>query len=119
MILTLYKFSKKSNSTAIPGSGVTSLSCGEIYPKDKTSLESPVFQIDDDPSGYTYAKWGNYYYYINDIVYSTPIYEVHCTMDYEATNRCAICNETSSYLYYRCFFEYNACLCPRLRTSIP
>ena len=90
MILTLYKFSKKSNSTAIPGSGVTSLSCGEIYPKDKTSLESPVFQIDDDPSGYTYAKWGNYYYYINDIVYSTPIYEVHCTMDYEATNRSAI-----------------------------
>lgn len=90
MILTLYQFSKKSNSTAVPGAGVTSHSCGEIYPKDKTSLESPVFQIDYNPTGYTYAKWGNYYYYINDVVYSTPIYEIHCSMDYEATHRSSI-----------------------------
>jgi len=99
MILTLYQFSKKSNSTAIPGSGVTSHSCGEIYPKDKTSLESPVFQIDYNPTGYTYAKWGNYYYFITDIVYSTPIYEIHCEMDPLATYKSDILAHNAKVLY--------------------
>lgn len=99
MILTLYQFSKRTNSTAIPGAGVTSHSCGEIYPKEKTSLKSPVFQIDIDPSGYTYAKWGNYYYFITDIVYSTPIYEVHCEMDVLATYKSDLLSHNAMVLY--------------------
>lgn len=92
MELILYTFSKKRNSTARPTATGTTY---EVYLKDGTSVESPVFLIDGVNLAYNYAKWNDHYYFIDDIVLSlNNIYEIHCSHDVLATFKDEIGNST-------------------------
>lgn len=90
MNITLYKnFSKKKNSTKRPVGG-------QIFDakfKAPTSYENPTFIIHGIDFEYNYAKWGNHYYFIDDIVIgNNDIFEVHCSQDVLATFRTNILN---------------------------
>lgn len=92
MELILYTFSKKRNSTARPTGTGTAY---DVYLKDGTSVESPVFLIDGVNLAFNYAKWNDHYYFIDDIVLSlNNIYEIHCSHDVLATFKTEIGNST-------------------------
>lgn len=87
MDLILYKnFSKRKNSTKVPGDGTRSLT---ILTKQPTSIESPVFIVTSPVDiEVNYAKWAGHYYYVDDIILSLDgFYEIHCTQDVLATHR--------------------------------
>lgn len=78
MQITLYKFSKKNNSTAQPSGGTTV----NAHLKAPTSVLNPVFILNSNTLDYNYCKWGDRYYYINDIVSDANHYtEYHCSVD--------------------------------------
>lgn len=78
MQITLYKFSKKNNSTEQPTGGTTV----NVHLKAPTSVLKPVFILNSNALDYNYCKWGDRYYYINDIVSDANNYtEYHCSVD--------------------------------------
>lgn len=83
MQITAYSnFSKKINSTKVP-SGGTSM---EVTLKEPTSVVSPIFRVHHYSLNHNYLKWGNRYYYIDDIIVNTAEEaEYHCTTDVLAT----------------------------------
>ena len=97
LTLTLYSFSKRKNSTAIPSGGTTF----SITLKQETSLDNPVFYLNaDDLSGYNYAAFNGAYYWIRDIrSVRDNLWEVECSIDVLATCRSAIL-ATSAYVEY-------------------
>lgn len=97
LTLTLYSFTKRKNSTAIP-SGGTSFS---ITLKQETSLDNPVFYLNaDDLSAYNYAAFNGAYYWIRDIrSVRDNLWEVECAIDVLATCRTAIL-VTEAYVEY-------------------
>lgn len=90
MNITLYKnFSKKKNSTKQPTGGRTI----DAKFKAPTSYENPTFIVHGIDFDYTYAKWGDHYYFINDIVIgNNDIFEIHCNQDVLATFKSDIGN---------------------------
>ena len=113
MNVTLYKFSKRLNSTAqpTPSSG-TNFSC-EL--KDETSFINPILKFRPDhltsglfsPSAYNYASivYWQRYYYITDWKYINGIWECYLTVDVMASFKAEIGN-TSAYII-RSASQYN------------
>lgn len=95
MLIRLWtNFSKRKNSTKQP---VTSESVEmHVSFKEDTSLENPVFIIDDPYPHYTYVQAFSDYYFVTDIV-NLDNYrsEIHCSMDVLATYRSSILNYTA------------------------
>lgn len=85
MELVLYQnFSKRINSTKRPSGGVTDY----VNLKNNTSINSPVFEIQNVDTSVNYCFCPNFgrYYFITDIVITNAkIYELHCTTDVLAT----------------------------------
>ena len=83
MLVTFYQFSKTMNSTAQP-SGGTEI---DVVLKVPTDIYNPTFQISGhDMTAFTYAKWGNRYYYITNVSYVTnDIQSVSLSIDPLAT----------------------------------
>ena len=93
MIITLYDFSKKDNSTARPDSIGDDFNC---YLKDGTSVTNPVIVLDlQDKTSftkYTYAyipEFGRYYF-VRDMVADGLLWDVSLTCDVLATYKDAI-----------------------------
>lgn len=96
--LSLYNFSKRSNSTKRPSGSGSSVSA---LLKDATSIFNLTFTIDSkEIANYNYVRWDNRYYYIDDVVHETNAREsVSCSLDVLATYRAQIMN-TSAYVAY-------------------
>lgn len=89
MQVQVFNFSKRYNSTKQPTGGYTV----DCTLKENTSVFNPVFIFSFDAYSYNYLKWGNRYYYINDITYiANNLYEIRCTIDVMATWRSNILN---------------------------
>lgn len=89
MIITLYNFAKKTNSTKRPDSSVQKQEAN-CNLKDSTSVLNPVltFDIGFDvaPSyNYCYIPDFNRYYFINDWTYTPPVWSASLAEDYLAT----------------------------------
>ena len=92
-----YNFSKRQNSTKVPASAGTSFN---ITLKQPTSLNSPVFVINNDTFSFNYCSFNGAYYFISDIVsLRNDIWEVHCTKDVLATYRSQILASRAYILY--------------------
>lgn len=97
MQITLYKnFSKKINSTKQPTGGTVV----DVKLKNPTSRENPTFTLNITDLDYNYVRWGDHYYYINDIVVaSNDNIEISCIQDVLATYKSAI-GSTSAFVEY-------------------
>ena len=100
MNLTLYSFSKKQNSTAVPTGG-TPITC---YFKDNTSIINPTFVIESSTLNlnvnYCYLQETSRYYFVRDIVCRhEKIYELVCEIDALASFKSQILN-TSAYVLF-------------------
>ncbi|MBO5811394.1 MAG: hypothetical protein J6R32_11290 [Bacteroidales bacterium] len=92
MILELFSFNKRRNSTKIPTSQGVQVT---VDLKHETDFDTPTFLLFTDPRSYNYCKWNNSYYYINSHRYvRTGIYEISCTIDSLATERDNIMSST-------------------------
>lgn len=97
MQLTLYNFSKRHNSTALPSSGGNVV---DVVLKRETSLNNPVFILQGDLPAYNYAAFNGAYYFIDDIIsVRNDVYEIACTLDVLATIRSDIF-ATSAFVEY-------------------
>ena len=88
-------FSKRQNSTKRPTTAGIDI---DVYLKDDTSLERPVFIVSGELRSWSYCYVPSLgrYYFTNDIVsISRSQYEVHCIMDAAATYRNEILNYTA------------------------
>ena len=114
MIVNLYSFEKKKNSTKQPIiTDATTLSSVQL--KDTTSIVNPVLLINPSdsalptpfvPSGFNYAHLPSFgrYYYVTDWNWINGIWECYLTVDVLASFKTAIGNmsayvERSSYTY--------------------
>lgn len=103
MIVTLHKFSKRQNSTALPPANTgKNFSC---QLKDETSFINPVLKFDPttlvtgvfSPSAYNYAEinYWQRFYYITDWKYINGVWEAYLTVDVLASFRSEIGNTTA------------------------
>lgn len=98
LIYVWNNFSKRKNSTKLPpGQGTAK----NVYLKENTSVENPVFILDEPLSEITYVHALWHYYYVTDIVnLDGHRCELHCRQDVLATHRADIFN-------YSAFVERN------------
>lgn len=102
MIIQLWNFTKRHNSTARPeGSAYIEI---DAYIKRPTTINTPTFIIDFNgefpPYNYIVVPSLHMYYYINDIGFvNKNIFELMCSLDYLATARPYI-NSTSAFVKY-------------------
>ena len=97
MLIRLWTdFSKRKNSTKRPSTSAADMVEMHVAFKEDTSLENPVFIIDEPYPQYTYVQAFSDYYFVTDIV-NLDNYrsEIHCTMDVLATFRTEIFNYTA------------------------
>lgn len=97
--ITLYRFNKKTNSDARPGSGVASLTISDVRIKSATSLINPILILNSDNQSvptynYCYIPKFNRYYFVGDIVYNPPTWNFFLTLDALATYRDQIIDST-------------------------
>lgn len=87
--LTLYTFSKRSNSTAAPSGAGASF---DVVLKDRTDLLNPVFMLElADVPAWNYAAFSGRYYFIDRVESVTnAIWALHCSVDVLATYKAAI-----------------------------
>lgn len=105
MDIIFYGLSKKKNSTKQPAPGATSWSVTGTL-KEPCSVLNPVVQIkrpsgDTVPYGYTYAyisKFGRYYF-VNDVKWIEPFWEISMSVDVLASYKTVI--GTSSHYVLR------------------
>lgn len=116
MKINLYKFSKASNSLAIPGAP------GMVYDcqiKTPSSIANPSIQLakSAEPLGYNYAYIPDFgrYYFINDITYGIGVWLIDLTVDVLASFRADILNSTQYVL--RNTNEYNGNILDNLYTT--
>ena len=88
MVIEVYSgFQKKINSTLRPSSGRNV----SVHLKDNCSVLNPVFLITSYNLSDNYVRWGNRYYFIDDIVIvGNELAEYHCSSDVLATFKDAI-----------------------------
>lgn len=89
-------FSKKKNSTKVPGTSGTAVTCSL---KRNTSYHNPVFVLSGvsgvNMEDICYVKYGSHYYFVSDIsVVPNNVYEVSCVEDPMATHRSEILGST-------------------------
>ena len=87
--LTLYTFSKRSNSTAAPSGAGASF---DVVLKDRTDLLNPVFMLElADVPEWNYAAFSGRYYFIDRVESVTnAIWALHCSVDVLATYKASI-----------------------------
>lgn len=93
MVITLYNFIKKINSTKQPDSNGTNV---EVYLKNNTSLDAPSFMLNwSTLPNYNYLNAFGRYYFITDILsVKNDLWEIRARLDSLATNRNNIANST-------------------------
>lgn len=99
MIIKLYNFTKRINSTLQPNNDGLSVS---VNLKNDTSIYTPIFLLSvDNIETYNYLKWNDRYYYIDDIIKSNiaGVWEINCTIDVLATYKNDILNSSGFVLY--------------------
>ena len=98
MILKLYNFSKKANSTKVPAANTaTELN---VALKENVSLYSPSFILSTEPNQFNYCQLDDKYYYINDYVYvGRNTFIINCSLDVLATYKTDILNTKAFVLY--------------------
>lgn len=98
MILKLYNFSKKANSTKVPASDTaTELN---VTLKENVSLYSPSFILSTEPNQFNYCQLDDKYYYINDYVYvGRNTFIINCSLDVLATYKTDILKTKAFVLY--------------------
>lgn len=98
MKIILYKFNKKSNSTAIPSNSTTKIEYDNAQVKSPSSINSPLVQLakDNDPNGYNYIYIPSFkrYYFVQDITYNLGLWLVSCVTDVLASFRSDILSST-------------------------
>lgn len=94
MTITVFRnFSKKRNSTKRPSGGYSR----QAFIKAPTSIENPVFILDETDTELNYFQAFGHYYFVDDVVIlDTSRAEYHCSEDHLATWKSAI---TSSKQY--------------------
>ena len=108
--VTLYMFSKKQNSTAVPSAAGTTYSCTAKQPLD---IIAPTIQLQLSggasaiPVGYNYAYIGSFarYYWVRSWRNVGPLWEAELTCDVLASWRTAIGSQ-SCYVY-RSAYSYD------------
>ena len=91
MIIRLYSFNKKVNSTARPSGSYKELNCNI---KDRSSVINPVIELKTKPLSYNYAylpEWDRYYF-INDISYDLGVWILQLNVDVLASFKSTIGN---------------------------
>ena len=95
MNIDFYSFTKRTNSTAQPSTGATTLSC-EL--KDDTSMVTPTLVIKGVPANWSpiwnYCKIAkfNRYYFIKDWRWTLGVWEADCVVDVLASFKTQIGN---------------------------
>lgn len=90
--MTVYAFSKSSNSTKLPSNGRGF----DIILKDNSGVQNPSIQLGigqtDNPSSYTYAQIPAFgrYYYINEWTYNKGVWTANLSVDVMTTYRSQI-----------------------------
>ena len=85
MVLELFSFNKRRNSTKTPSGSGTKL---DVFLKHETDFDNPTFILNTDPRSFNYCKWNNDYYYITGHRFiRTNVYEISCTIDSLATEK--------------------------------
>lgn len=91
MRIILYKFNKKSNSTARPSNNTTRIELDNVQIKTPSSINAPLLQLakDKDPNGYNYIYIPSFnrYYFVQDITYGIGVWLVSCITDVLASFR--------------------------------
>ena len=94
MKLTLYKFNKRPNSTAIPSGLTPSTVFSNCFMKSASSVINPVITMAKglDPNGFNYAYIDEFkrYYFIDDIAYGLGVWEISLSIDVLASHRTPI-----------------------------
>ena len=95
MKIELFTFNKRNNSTKTPSNGIEK----GVVLKNATSLYNPTF-IMSVYENWNYIKWGNYYYYVDDVIYTRQgVYELQCSIDVLASFKSNILNTSAFVLY--------------------
>ena len=90
-------FAKRRNSTKQP-SGLSDTR--DVKLKDYTITDAPTFILTGNTFDYNYAKWGDSYYFINDIKsLHNNLIEVDCILDVLATYKAQIIASTQFVSY--------------------
>lgn len=99
MQLKLWKtFAKRSNSTLRPPAAADSVK--NVFLKNDTSQENPIFIIDEIDWDWSYCEWNGHYYFITDKIVGTDhCYELQCRQDVLASHISNIL-ETTAYIKY-------------------
>lgn len=105
MIITFYEnFSKKLNSTKRPETG-TDIEC---FLKENTSIENPHFILKDVNFNVNYVKWGNHYYFVDNIIsLKNNLYELVCNEDVLSTYKDDILKLTAFVNYSSSLYNDN------------
>lgn len=95
--ITLYDFDKKSNSDKIPPAGTNNVVLSNCRLKAATSVINPVVIVQWDFDfapyyNYMYIPAFNRYYWITDIVYNAPNWNIYAAVDVLASYRDKIKN---------------------------
>lgn len=96
--LLLFNFAKRQNSTAIPAdsAGVAVA----VTLKNETSMNAPMFLLSGQRPNYSYAKFDNAYYFIDDVrSVRDNLFELVCSLDVLGTFRAQI-GETNAFVEY-------------------
>lgn len=90
-------FAKRHNSTAIPASFSHSY---DVSLKGACSYNRPVFLLAEAAFLDNYVQWGNWYYFVDDVVVvRNNLLEVHCAIDVLATYKADILASTQYVAY--------------------
>lgn len=89
-------FSKRYNSTKRAQGGTVV----NVNLKEPTSKESPSFTLSADYDDVNYIKWGDHYYYVNNVMRVTnDLIQIDCKQDLLATFKTDIMNTTAFIQY--------------------
>lgn len=88
MNIVLYSFTKRKNSTAVPSSGGTTVTC---VLKEGTSLNSPSFLLSQPSLDTNYVSaFGKYYYVDNITLENNTLWRLDCSIDVLASYKADI-----------------------------
>ena len=97
--VTFYRFSKRKNSTKRPASNIGGTQV-DVKLKDECSIRYPSFLLTGFQDDWNYLKWGDNYYYINDVTFITnDLVQIDCNKDLLATYRTEI-GSTNAFIEY-------------------
>ena len=120
MKVILYKFPKKSNSTARPDNTTPKLELDNVQIKTPSSVNEPLLQLAKGtitPVAYDYIYIPDFkrYYFINDITYNIGVWLISCTVDVLASFKEDI--TASSQYVLRSSSSYNGNIVDNLYTT--